>query len=60
MPTPVPADELHHKARQLSDHYTPTLGTRSLDLLHIAAALKHRFIEHDGVLERMLPRRRLR
>ena len=37
--TPVAADELHHKARQLSDHYTPTLGTRSLDLLHVAAAL---------------------
>jgi hypothetical protein len=30
---------LHHKARQLSDRYTPTLGTRSLDLLHVAAAL---------------------
>jgi len=37
--TPVPADELHHKARRLSDRYTPTLGTRSLDLLHVAAAL---------------------
>jgi predicted nucleic acid-binding protein len=37
--TPVPADELHHKARQLSDRYTPTLGTRSLDLLRVAAAL---------------------
>jgi predicted nucleic acid-binding protein len=37
--TPVAADELHHKARQLSDRYTPTLGTRSLDLLHVAAAL---------------------
>ncbi len=39
VPTPVPADELHKKARQLSDRHTPTLGTRSLDLLHIAAAL---------------------
>jgi predicted nucleic acid-binding protein len=37
--TPVAADELYHKARQLSDRYTPTLGTRSLDLLHVAAAL---------------------
>ena len=37
--TPVASDELHHKARQLSDRYTPTLGTRSLDLLHVAAAL---------------------
>src|SRR5579859_6758589 len=39
VPTPVPADELHHTARLLSDRHTPTLGTRSLDLLHIAAAL---------------------
>lgn len=39
VPTPVPSDELHKKARQLSDRYTPTLGTRSLDLLHVAAAL---------------------
>ena len=39
VPTPVAPDELHHKARQLSDRYTPTLGTRSLDLLHVAAAL---------------------
>ena len=39
MLTPVPSDELHRKARQLSDRYTPTLGTRSLDLLHVAAAL---------------------
>ena len=38
-PTPVASDELHTKARQLSDRHTPTLGTRSLDLLHIAAAL---------------------
>jgi len=39
VPTPIAADELHKKARQLSDRHTPTLGTRSLDLLHIAAAL---------------------
>jgi hypothetical protein len=37
--TSVASDELHNKARQLSDRHTPTLGTRSLDLLHIAAAL---------------------
>jgi predicted nucleic acid-binding protein len=37
--TPVASEELHQKARQLSDRHTPTLGTRSLDLLHIAAAL---------------------
>ncbi len=39
VPTPVASDELHRKARQLSDRHTPTLGTRSLDLLLLAAAL---------------------
>jgi hypothetical protein len=39
VPTPLASDKLHHTARQLSDRYTPTLGTRSLDLLHVAAAL---------------------
>jgi hypothetical protein len=39
VPTPVASGQLHEKARQLSDRYTPTLGTRSLDLLHIATAL---------------------
>ena len=36
--TPIPATELHAKASELSDRYTPTLATRSLDLLHVAAA----------------------
>ena len=36
---PLDSEELYTKARQLSDRHTPTLGTRSLDLLHIAAAL---------------------
>ena len=35
---PIPAVELHAQARELSDRYTPTLATRSLDLLHVAAA----------------------
>ena len=39
VPTPVASGQLHDKARQLSDRYTPTLGTRSLDLLHVATAL---------------------
>jgi hypothetical protein len=39
VPTPVAPDELHRKARQLSDRHTPVLGTRTLDLLHLAAAL---------------------
>ena len=39
VPTPVASGQLHDQARQLSDRHTPTLGTRSLDLLHVAAAL---------------------
>jgi predicted nucleic acid-binding protein len=39
VPTPVAAGPLHDTARQLSDRHTPSLGTRSLDLLHVAAAL---------------------
>jgi len=39
VPTSVSSEELHKKARELSDRHTPTLGTRSLDLLHVAAAL---------------------
>ena len=39
VPTPVAADEVCQKARQLSDRHTPVLRTRSLDLLPVAAAL---------------------
>jgi predicted nucleic acid-binding protein len=39
VPTPVASEELHKKAGQLSDRHTLTFGTRSLDLLHVAAAL---------------------
>ena len=39
VPTPVASADLHAKARELSDRYTPTVGTRTLDLLHVAAAL---------------------
>lgn len=38
VPTTVAAADLHAKARELSDRYSPTVGTRSLDLLHVAAA----------------------
>lgn len=34
----VSARTLHAEARELSDRHTPKLGTRSLDLLHVAAA----------------------
>ena len=39
VPTPVASANLHAQARELSDRYTPTVGTRSLDLLHVVAAL---------------------
>lgn len=37
--TEIPTAALHAKARELSDRHTPKLATRSLDLLHVAAAL---------------------
>lgn len=37
--TPVPASTLFAKAMELADRHSPGLGTRSLDLLHVAAAL---------------------
>ena len=37
--TPVPASTLFAKAMELADRHSPSLGTRSLDLLHVAAAL---------------------
>jgi predicted nucleic acid-binding protein len=39
VPMPVASGPLYDTARQLSDRHTPALGTRSLDLLHVAAAL---------------------
>ena len=39
VPTTVPAADLHTKAWELSGRYSPAVGTRSLDLLHVAAAV---------------------
>ena len=36
--TSLSAADLHARARELSDRHTPKLATRSLDLLHVAAA----------------------
>jgi predicted nucleic acid-binding protein len=36
---PVSLQEVHRHARQLSDRHTFRIGTRSLDLLHIATAI---------------------
>ena len=38
VPATVSATDLHAKARTLSDRYSPTVSTRSLDLFHVAAA----------------------
>jgi predicted nucleic acid-binding protein len=35
---PVPVSENYRLAGELSDRYTPQFGTRTLDLLHVAAA----------------------
>ncbi len=37
--TPIPANALFAKAIELANRYSARLGTRSLDLLHVAAAL---------------------
>jgi hypothetical protein len=37
--TPVPASELFAKSCELADRHSTRLGTRSLDLMHVAAAL---------------------
>jgi len=42
--------EIFAKAGELSDRHTPTLGTRSLDLMHVAAAMlckARRFLSTD-------------
>lgn len=36
-------------------HYWLNMGLLAAVLLHVAAALKHHFIDRDGVLRRMLP-----
>ena len=36
---PLAASSLHERAAQLAEKYSPTVGTRTLDLLHVAAAL---------------------
>ena len=36
---PIPATTLYPKAIELAERHSATLGTRSLDLMHVAAAL---------------------
>jgi predicted nucleic acid-binding protein len=47
---PVPAAALHAKAIELAERHSATLGTRSLDLMHVSAALilkADRFLSFD-------------
>lgn len=39
VPLAIPSVSLYKKAHELSDRYTPVSATRTLDLLHVAAAL---------------------
>lgn len=36
-------------------HFWLNMGLASAVALHVAAALKHHFIDHDGVIKRMMP-----
>ena len=56
----LPLPDLLTKNRELGDllklaHTSLNFLMLSLVIAHVGAALKHHFIEHDGVLPRMLP-----
>ena len=56
VPTPLPAATLHARARELSDRHTATGGTRTLDIIHVAAALllnAREFLSFDDRQRRM-------
>lgn len=58
----LPIPDLINKNKELGDileqaHEILNYLFLALLVLHIAAALKHRFVDHDGILERMLPPR---
>jgi cytochrome b561 len=59
----VPLPNLLSKDRALADvlrnvHVTLNFTLLGLVCIHVAAALKHRFVDRDAVLARMLPRSR--
>ncbi|MDZ4355658.1 MAG: cytochrome b [Variovorax sp.] len=55
LPDFVPVDPALAEVFKVTHHWLAwTLS--ALVLLHVAAALKHRFVDRDGVLARMLPR----
>jgi cytochrome b561 len=54
LPDLVPKDEALGEALRLL-HFGLNLALATLVIVHVAAALKHRFVDRDDVLQRMLP-----
>jgi cytochrome b561 len=54
LPDGVGADETLAAALKLA-HQTLNFGLLALVIVHVAAALKHHFVDRDGLLARMLP-----
>lgn len=54
LPDGVGADETLAAALKLA-HQTLSFGLLALVIVHVAAALKHHFVDRDGLLARMLP-----
>lgn len=54
---PLPAAYDTHAVHEQFEslHYWLAMGTLALLVLHVGAALKHHFLDHDSVLRRMLP-----
>lgn len=54
---PLPAAYDTHATHEQFEglHYWLAMGTLGLLAIHIAAALRHHFVDHDSVLRRMLP-----
>jgi cytochrome b561 len=54
---PLPVGEaMEHTVEEVHEILFNVLA--ALGLLHLLAALKHQFVDHDGTLARMLPGRR--
>jgi cytochrome b561 len=61
----LPIPDLLPKNRELAEvlkvaHHWINYTLAAVIVVHVAAALKHRFVDHDGVLARMLPAARRR
>lgn len=56
LPDFVPVDKPFAETLKLAHHYA-AYALAALVLLHVAAALKHQFLDRDGLIGRMLPGR---